>query len=142
TKFYLSLSSFAVGRLIIHTILSGVWIHNDAVGSERYMSNTTEIKTRFMERLRTIKSYGEAVVRLHWYQRTGAPKKCVAKRSKTVGLLHTEAHKLTVSDVMGKMLEALAQPDVFTGLSEIEQRAVETMKLQYDRSRKIPTDHF
>ena len=74
--------------------------------------------------------------------RTGAPKKGVAQRSKTVGLLHTEAHKLTVSDEMGEMLEALAQPDVFAGLSEIEQRAVETMKLQYDRSRKIPTDQF
>lgn len=106
------------------------------------MSNTNEIKTRFMERLRTIKSYGEAVGLLLWDLRTGAPKKGVAQRSKTVGLLHTEAHKLTVSDEMGEMLEALAQPDVFAGLSEIEQRAVETMKLQYDRSRKIPTDQF
>src|SRR5690606_12369606 len=95
-----------------------------------------------MNRLRLIKSYEEAAGVLYWDLRTGAPKKGVAQRAQTIGMLQTESFKLMIADEMGEWLAALAKPETARKLSEMEQRAVEIMNRRYTRSKKIPTDTY
>jgi len=102
----------------------------------------TDVKELFMERLRKIKSYTEAASVLYWDLRTGAPKKGVQQRSQTIGMLQTEAFKLTIADDMGEWLEKLSEPDTYKGLSAVEQRCVDMMRRRFDRSRKIPSDMY
>jgi len=101
-----------------------------------------EVRELFMEQLRRIKSYEEAVGVLYWDLRTGAPRKGVPQRSQTIGMLQTEAFKLTIADEMGEWLEQLSKPDTYGALTEVEQRSVEIMRRRYERSRKIPSDMF
>lgn len=100
------------------------------------------VKDLFMERIRTVKSYEEAAGVLYWDLRTGAPKKGASQRSQTIGMLYSEAFKLTIAEEMGNWLEELSQPESFASLSEMEQRAVEQMKRRYDRSKKIPSELY
>ena len=69
---------------------------------------TTAIRDQFMERVRMIKSYDEAVALMAWDLRTGAPRAGVPQRSQTLGLLQTESFKLTIDDQMGEWIEALS----------------------------------
>lgn len=101
-----------------------------------------QIIQQFMNRLRLIKSYEEAAGVLYWDLRTGAPKKGVAQRAQTIGMLQTESFKLMIADEMGEWLAALAKPETARKLSEMEKRAVEIMNRRYTRSKKIPTDTY
>jgi carboxypeptidase Taq len=103
---------------------------------------TTAIRDQFMERVRKIKSYIEAAGLLMWDLRTGAPRAGIPQRSQTIGMLQTEAFKLTIADDMGEWLDALSQPEAWEQLTPMEQRLVEVMRRSFERSRKIPTDIF
>jgi len=103
---------------------------------------TTAIRDQFMERVRMIKSYDEAVGLLAWDLRTGAPREGVPQRSQTLGMLQTEAFKLTIDDQTGEWIEALSQPETWKELTPIEQRLVEIMRRRFERGRKIPQDVF
>ena len=103
---------------------------------------STSIRDLFMERVRKIKSYEEAVSLMHWDLRTGAPRAGVPQRSQTIGLLQTEAFKLTIADEMGEWLAALSQSEAWEQLTPMEKRLVEVMKRRFERSRKIPSEMF
>lgn len=100
------------------------------------------IKERFMNRLREIKGYEEALAVLYWDLRTGAPRKGIGQRSQVIGMLSTESFKLTTSEEMGQWLEQLSQPEQQSALSAIEKRCVEVMRRKYERSTKIPMDMY
>ncbi|WP_166241591.1 carboxypeptidase M32 [Paenibacillus turpanensis] len=96
----------------------------------------------FKELIQKIKSYEEAVSVMYWDLRTGAPKKSVPVRSETIGLLSTEMFKMSVSDDMGRYLEELMAPGVFSSLTHNDQRMLEEAKKDYDRSKKIPPELY
>lgn len=100
------------------------------------------VKEQFMERLRKIKSYEEAAGVLYWDLRTGAPRKGVAQRSQTIGMLQTEAFRLSTGDDLGQWLEQLAKPENYDTLSDVEKRCVDLTKRRYERSRKIPAEMY
>ncbi|MNI05916.1 putative metalloprotease YpwA [compost metagenome] len=78
----------------------------------------------FVDFLRKIKSYEEAVALMHWDLRTGAPRKGAAARSETIGLLSTEAFKLQTSEQMGEFLKYFNTPEVLSELDETGRRMV------------------
>lgn len=59
---------------------------------------------KFLELLKKMSAYSEALGIMYWDMRTGAPKKGLAARSEAVGTLSTELFKLSVSEEMESYL--------------------------------------
>ncbi|MFI2855732.1 carboxypeptidase M32 [Paenibacillus sp. JSM ZJ436] len=98
--------------------------------------------SRFEALFRQISSYNEAVGLLAWDLRTGAPKKGVASRSETLGMLSTEAFKLLTSAEMGELIQALSAPSVQEQLNELQRRMVQEAGKEYDRNKSLPAERF
>lgn len=96
----------------------------------------------YLELLKKMKNYEEALGVLYWDMRTGAPKKGMEQRSEVLGTLAAEHFQLSTSERMGELISALTEPAVFEGLSRIHQRSLEEMKKEYERSVKIPSDLY
>lgn len=103
---------------------------------------TADTWKSFLELLRKIKSYHEAVELMHWDLRTGAPRKGAEVRSETIGVLSTEAFKLQTSREMGEYLGYLHHDTVLGELDETGRRLVKLVKEEYDRNVKIPPEKF
>jgi carboxypeptidase Taq len=96
----------------------------------------------YLDLVKKIKSYEEALGVLYWDLRTGAPRKGMATRSEVIGVLSTEMFKLGTSDEMGRLLTELTDPAAFEGLTRVQQRSVEESKKDYDRHKKIPMEMY
>lgn len=96
----------------------------------------------FRSLVKKIRSYEEALGVLYWDLRTGAPRKGMGNRAEAIGELSAEMFKLTTSDEMGSLLEALAETETVSELSEIDRKTVEECRKEYERSRKIPPDVY
>lgn len=59
---------------------------------------------RFMEYVKKMSAYNEALSVLHWDMRTGAPKKGIERRSETVGVLSGELYRLSTSKELDETL--------------------------------------
>ncbi|MUT65364.1 carboxypeptidase M32 [Paenibacillus sp. NEAU-GSW1] len=92
----------------------------------------------FLENVRKVKSYEEALGVLYWDLRTGAPRKGMDSRSEAIGMLSGDMFKLSTSPELGEWLTALEETGTYAELSEIEQRLVTETRIDYDRSVKIP----
>ncbi|TLS53215.1 carboxypeptidase M32 [Paenibacillus antri] len=96
----------------------------------------------YLELTKKMKSYEEALGVLYWDMRTGAPRKGLNTRSETIGVLSTDLFKLSTSERMGELLDALSAPSAFESLSPMLKRSVTESKKEYDRSKKIPADLY
>ncbi|MNW41727.1 putative metalloprotease YpwA [compost metagenome] len=96
----------------------------------------------YVDFLRKIKSYEEAVALMHWDLRTGAPRKGAAARSETIGLMSTEAFKLQTSGQMNDFLKYFNTPEVMSELDETSRRMVLNSQEDYDNSVKIPPEKY
>lgn len=96
----------------------------------------------FLNLNRKIKSYYEAIGLLDWDLATGAPRKGVDTRSETIGMLATEAFKISISDEMKELITFLTSEDVFGQLQEQDQRLIEDLKLEMNRMQSVPPDKF
>ncbi|KQO17149.1 carboxypeptidase M32 [Paenibacillus sp. Leaf72] len=92
----------------------------------------------FLETVKKLKAYGEALGVLYWDLRTGAPRKGMDMRSEVIGSLSGDMFKLSTSPELGEWLSELEQPETFGKLSEIERKLVTDTREEYDRSVKIP----
>lgn len=97
-----------------------------------------ETLEKFLERIRQIKSYEEALGVLFWDMRTGAPRKGVESRSKAVGVLSSQSFALQTGADLGEWLTELGKPETLASLSEINRKLVTETRKDYDRSVKIP----
>ncbi len=100
--------------------------------------DTEERVGAFRAYLKRIDHYNSAVALLHWDKRTYIPRKGVDARSEALGMLASEAHRLTVSDEMKGFLEDLLP--LSADLDPITARALEQRKKDFDRSVKIPVE--
>lgn len=96
----------------------------------------------FLNMNRKIKSYYEAIGLLDWDLATGAPRKGVDTRSETIGMLATEAFKISISDEMKELITYLTNEDVCKQLQEQDQRLIEDVKLEMNRMQSVPPDKF
>jgi carboxypeptidase Taq len=96
----------------------------------------------YLDLVKKMKSYEEALGVLYWDMRTGAPRKGLETRGEVIGVLSTDLFKLSTSERMGELLGTLTEPSVFNALSRTHQRSVSESKKEYDRSRKIPAELY
>lgn len=106
------------------------------------MANLRQVRQEFMDTVHKLKSYQEALGLLYWDMRTGAPKKGIELRSKTIGMLSSEHFALSTSDQMGEYLGRLSEQDIYSSLDHVEQRCVTECRKDYERSRKIPPQRY
>ena len=95
---------------------------------------------KFLELLKKMSAYSEALGIMYWDMRTGAPKKGLAARSEAVGTLSTELFKLSVSEEMESYLNELGS--LTSSLDPIIEKTVEIVREEFNRSRKIPADEY
>ncbi len=105
-------------------------------------TNIREVEESFINFVKKMESYNEAISLMFWDLRTGAPKKGVEQRSETIGMLSSEVFNMSVSEEMGNYLEVLSAPEAQAELSEITKKLVEESKKEYDKNKKIPADEY
>ncbi|MGN7357161.1 carboxypeptidase M32 [Paenibacillus sp. SAF-054] len=103
------------------------------------MNNEVKAKLEsFMELVRKIQAYTEAISLMHWDLRTGAPRKGAKLRSGVIGTLAGEQFKLQVSDEMGAYISYFTSPEVDSQLDETTRRLVKELKKEYEENHSIP----
>jgi carboxypeptidase Taq len=96
----------------------------------------------FRELVHKIKYYNEALSVIFWDLRTGAPKKGVPGRAKVIGMLSTEAFRLSTSQEMEDYLNYFEQKENKDELNNIYKTVLQECRKEYDRSKKIPEDMY
>nr|WP_255473349.1 carboxypeptidase M32 [Planomicrobium sp. CPCC 101110] len=97
-------------------------------------------KKKFIEHLKKMNGYNEAVSLLYWDFRTGAPKKGADLRSETIGILSSEVFHLSTSDEFGEMISNLEEKK--DDLDPVMRRSVEEARKDYDLSKKVPPEEY
>ncbi|UGB29205.1 carboxypeptidase M32 [Metabacillus sp. B2-18] len=101
-----------------------------------------QIEKEFLEYIKKMKAYDEAISVMYWDMRTGAPKKGVEQRSEVIGMLSSEAFEMLVSDKMNEYLTTLSQEDVYGNLQFVTKKAVELLKKEYKKNKVIPPKEY
>lgn len=102
--------------------------------------NIQEIEKEFLEYVRKMEAYNEALGLIYWDLRTGAPKNGTAQRSQVIGLLSSELFKMSTSEEMAGYIASLSRNKSL--LSEVTRRSLEECKEEYDRNKKIPAKEY
>lgn len=92
----------------------------------------------FKELIHKIRYYNEALAVLFWDLRTGAPKKGVPARAKVIGMLSTEAFRLSTSEQMEGFLKYFEDKENHEKLDPIYKAVTAECRKEYDRFKKIP----
>ncbi|WP_017727893.1 carboxypeptidase M32 [Halalkalibacterium ligniniphilum] len=101
-----------------------------------------KVEKEFMEYVKKIEDYGQALSLLAWDSRTGAPKKGVHQRSEVIGTLSSEVFQLSTSEEMASFLGELRDESVQDQLSEITKKSVEECLKTFERNAKIPKEEY
>ncbi|MCM3361744.1 carboxypeptidase M32 [Niallia sp. Sow4_A1] len=104
--------------------------------------NIKEMETKFLEYVKKIGAYNEALALIYWDLRTGAPKKGVNQRTEVIGVLSSELFELSTSEQLESYLTVLSEEIVQEELSPITRKTVEEMKKDFDRNKKIPAQEY
>lgn len=100
------------------------------------------VEKQFLDYIKKIMSYNEAISLMYWDLRTGAPKKGVEMRSEVIGVLSSEVFKMSTSDEMAAFLENLTQEQTYNQLSDITKKTLEECRKEFDRNKKIPKEEY
>lgn len=115
-----------------HTIIGGKAMKNE---------NVKLIEQKFLNYVKKITAYQEAMNVMYWDLRTGAPKKSVDGRSEVIGILSSEIYQMQTSEEMNGYLTALIEEGE-PAVSEIALKTALDCKKTYDRMKKIPLDEY
>ncbi len=100
------------------------------------------MRENFLELVKRIRYYNDALSVLFWDLRTGAPKKGVAQRSEVIGMISEEIYKLTTSEEMEKYLLHFEAPDNSSIMDDMLRAVVKDCRREFDKYRKIPVDRY
>lgn len=98
----------------------------------------SEIEKEFLDYVKKMQAYGEALGLIYWDLRTGAPKNGVEQRSEVIGMLSSELFKMSTSEEMAAYIASLSGQN----LTEITMKTLEECKKNYDRNKKIPAKEY
>lgn len=98
-----------------------------------------QTEKEFLEFVKKMKAYNEALSLIFWDLRTGAPKQGIEQRSEVIGMLSSEVFKMSVSEEMAAYIAKLTSID---NLSEKTLKTLEECKKKYDRNKKIPAEEY
>ncbi|MEH7345249.1 carboxypeptidase M32 [Bacillus sp. JJ1532] len=93
----------------------------------------------FLEYVKKIEAYNEALSLIYWDLRTGAPKQAVEKRSEVIGMLSSDVFNMSTSEEMAAYIEKLSGDHA---LSDITKKTLAECKKEYDRNKKIPPAEY
>lgn len=98
----------------------------------------TPVENQFMELMKEIKGYTEALSLIQWDLRTKIPKKGMEQRALVIGLLSEKIHQLNTSDQVKALIDQLK------GVTKdpLIEKAVEVCEEEYNKSSKIPVEEF
>ncbi|RHW42300.1 carboxypeptidase M32 [Neobacillus notoginsengisoli] len=97
-----------------------------------------DLEKEFLEYVKKMTAYHEALGLIYWDLRTGAPKAGVAQRSEVIGVLSGEAFKMSTSTEMEKYIKELTG----TNLNHVNEKVLEECKKNFERNKKIPEEEF
>lgn len=100
--------------------------------------NHTPLEKEFLDYVKRMTAYNEALGVIYWDLRTGAPKQGVEQRSEVIGLLSTEVFNMSTSEDMAAYIANLSQ----VKLSETTKKILEECKKEYDRNKKVPPEEY
>ncbi|WP_281274459.1 carboxypeptidase M32 [Mesobacillus subterraneus] len=95
---------------------------------------------KFTELDERISHFNSILGLLSWDQKVVAPKKGRSIFAEANGTLRTETFKLTVSEEMGELLQALTSDEAEEHLDEVSKARVRERLNAYNRSKSIPAD--
>ncbi|WP_449536682.1 carboxypeptidase M32 [Ferdinandcohnia sp. Marseille-Q9671] len=96
----------------------------------------------FLELVKKMTSYNEAIGVMYWDLQTGAPKKGVDQRSEVIGMLSSEVFAMSTSSEMESYITELTKPDAQQQLNEITKKVVEECQKELERNKKVPANEF
>ncbi|MEW9049885.1 MAG: carboxypeptidase M32 [Neobacillus sp.] len=97
-----------------------------------------KIEKEFLDYVKKMSAYNEALGLIFWDLRTGAPKKGVDQRSEVIGMLSSEVFRMSTSEEMAAYIAKLSKEN----LSETTYKILEECKKEYERNKKIPADEY
>lgn len=101
-----------------------------------------QLQEEFIDYLKKIENYNEAINVMYWDLRTGAPKNGAVQRSNVISQLSSEVFEMTTSVKMENYLKLL-EKEIGTGhLSEIVEKSVKECRRIYDLNCKIPKKEY
>lgn len=86
------------------------------------------MEEQFLEYVKKMMGYHEAIGLMYWDLRTGAPKKGVGQRSEVIGMLSAEAFQMSISEEMAAFIAKLSAKGVYEQLGEVTQRTLDECK--------------
>ncbi|MFS0781437.1 carboxypeptidase M32 [Bacillus sp. 1P06AnD] len=101
-----------------------------------------QTESLFLEHVKKMTAYNEALSLIFWDLRTGAPKKGVEQRSEVIGMLSSQVFEMSTSEEMKSYIEELSAEEAKKELSEITNKLVAECKKEYDRNKKIPANEY
>lgn len=96
------------------------------------------VKQQFIDYVKKMQNYNEALSVIYWDMRTGAPKKGLTQRAEVVGTLSAEAFALATSEELGRLLDEISKEQ----MDLVTKRLYEEVKKSYDESKKIPAKEY
>src|SRR3954468_22228403 len=100
------------------------------------------LEKEFLDYVKKMSAYNEALGLVYWDLRTGAPRKGVEQRSEVIGMLSSEVFKMSTSEEMAYFIATLSAEEVQTSLAEMTKKAIEECKKNYERNNTIPADEY
>lgn len=100
--------------------------------------NLAQVEKAFLEYVKKMEAYNEALGLIYWDLRTGAPKQAVEQRSEVIGTLSSEVFKMSTSEEMAAYIANLSKGS----LPETTKKILEECKKEYDRNKKIPAEEY
>ncbi|WP_078546210.1 carboxypeptidase M32 [Litchfieldia alkalitelluris] len=97
---------------------------------------------QFLDYVKKMTSYNEAIGLMYWDLRTGAPKKGVEQRSEVIGLLSSEVFKMSTSEEMAAYIAKLSPYLNSDEITSVTSKTLEECKKDYDRNKKIPQEEY
>ncbi|WP_442893549.1 carboxypeptidase M32 [Bacillus sp. 2205SS5-2] len=98
------------------------------------------IVNEFLEYVKKMTAYNEALGLIFWDLRTGAPKKGVEQRSEVIGMLSEDVFEMSTSDKMAAYIRELSSQK--QDLSASVRTILEECKKNYERNKKIPAAEY
>lgn len=97
---------------------------------------------QFVDYVKKMTAYNEAIGVMFWDLRTGAPKKGVEQRSEVIGMLSSEVFNMSTSEEMAAFITQLNKEEAKLHTSELTKKMLEECKKEYDRNKKIPAEEY
>ena len=105
----------------------------------KWMNEVKQTEKKFLDYVKKMAAYGEALSLIYWDLRTGAPKKGAEQRSEVIGVLSSDLFNMSTSEEMASYIARLSNEP---SLSEITRKTLDECRKDYDRNKKIPADEY